>query len=197
VDGEGVRRAAAALTLALALVGCDARAQSGGTGSATPPSPAPLPTASPVPVDIPPGWVPLPAVGDAGLAAAADAARARPIAVRTFGEPSLGCFVTIVEITGTREEHTARVAETFRATLAATAQVDGWTFTDGPTAELSATVTRGTMRGAVRGRLATDATSGVPHGVFAACFYNEREPARCNTACTGLLASLESPRVSP
>jgi hypothetical protein len=184
VDGEGVKLAAA---LTCALVGCDARAQSGVPGSATPL----------VPVTIPPGWIPLPAMSDAGTAAAADAARTRPIAVRTFGEPSLGCFVTIVEITGTREEHAARVAETFRATLATTSQIDGWTFTDGPTAELSATVVRGAMRGAVRGRLATDATSGVPHGAFAACFYNERDPARCQTACTGLLASLESPRVSP
>jgi hypothetical protein len=191
VDGEGVKLA---LAVACALVGCDARAQSG--GSAAPPAPTPA-TASPVPVTVPPGWVPLPAVGDAGLAAAADAARTRPIAVRTFGEPSLGCFVTIVEITGTRDEHAARVAETFRATLATTGQVDGWTYTDGPTAELSATVVRGGMRGAVRGRLATDATSGVPHGAFAACFYNERDPARCQAACTGLLASLESPRVSP
>jgi hypothetical protein len=180
---------AAALTLA--LVGCDARAQSGHPGGAAPR------VASPVPVTIPPGWVPLSTVSDAGATAAADAARARPIAVRSFGEPSLGCFVTVVEITAGRDEHMARIAESFRATLAATGEVAGWTYTEGRLAELSATVTRGTMHGAVRGRLATDATSGVPHGAFAACFYNERDPARCQTACTGLLASLESPRVSP
>ncbi len=57
-------------------------------------------------------------------------------------------------------------------------------------------VARMTIRERSRGRIVIDPT-GVPHGTFAACFYNEREPARCQTACTALLASLESPKVSP
>jgi hypothetical protein len=184
VDGEGVKLALAALVM---VVGCDARAQ-----SAAPPPPA----QSPRPLAIPAGWVPLQHVADAGMVAAKNAARGRVTVVRAWGEPSLGCFATLVEIAGTRSEHAARIAETFRATLAVDTQVDGWTFTDGPAAEATATLRRGAMKGAVRGRFAIDA-AGVPSAAFAACFHNERDPARCQAACTGLLASLESPKVQP
>lgn len=193
MDGEGVKwRTAAAI--ACAGLGCDARAQG---ADVAPPPPPQAPQQSPVPVTVPTGWAPLPRVADAGLAAAAKAARTKATVVRSWGEASLGCFATVVEVTGARDEPALRVADTFHTTLtAATVQVDGWTFTDGPTAELTATIARGAQRGAVRGRVVMDAT-GVPHGAFAACFYNEREPARCQAACTVLLASLESPKVSP
>jgi hypothetical protein len=184
VDGEGVKLALAA-AVAGAVLGCEARAQDAGPG----------PDQTSVQVAIPAGWTPLPTVVEAGLAAAAEA-RGRPLGVRAWGEPSLGCFATIVRVTGTRAEHVARVAEQFRATLALDTQIEGWTFTDGPAAEASATIARGVLRGALRGRFATDA-AGLPHGAFAACFYNERDPARCQAACTGLLASLEPPKVSP
>jgi hypothetical protein len=195
VDGESVKLGAA--VTAWLVLGCDARAQT--AEPPPPPTTTPTPTQpqrSPVPVTVPAGWVTLPAVAQAGQIAAKVAARDRPLVVRSWGQPSLGCFATIVEITSTRAEHAARLAESFRATLASDGPVDGWTVTDGPTAEASATLTRGALTGAVRGRLATDA-AGVPHAVFAACFYNEREPARCQAACTGLLASLERPKVSP
>ncbi|HUQ05048.1 MAG TPA: hypothetical protein VM261_21245 [Kofleriaceae bacterium] len=186
-----------ALAAAVLVVGCDARAQGSGSGSGSASAPAAPPAAqSPRPVVIPAGWVPLPEVADAGLAAAKDAARGRVTVVRSWGEPSLGCFATVVEIAGTRAEHAARIAESFRATLATDAQIEGWTFTDGPAAETTATLTRGAMKGSVRGRFAIDA-AGVPSAAFAACFYNERDPARCQAACTGLLASLESPKVQP
>lgn len=176
--------------IACAVVACDARAQGADV------APAPAPPQSTVPVTIPAGWAPLPGVAEAGLAAANKAARTRATVVRSWGDASLGCFATVVEVTGARDEQAARVAESFRTTLAATAQIDSWTFTDGPAAEMTATVARNALRGSVRGWLVIDPT-GVPHGAFAACFYNEREPARCQTACTALLASLESPKVSP
>jgi hypothetical protein len=180
--------AAATAALACAVLGCEARAQDAEVLPATP-------AQSPVPVAVPTGWAPLPEVAEAGRAAATKAARTQATVVRAWGEASLGCFATVVDVTGARDEPAAKVAETFRTALAADTQVDSWTFTEGPVAEMTASVVRGTQRGSVRGRIVIDPT-GVPHGAFAACFYNEREPARCQTACTALLASLESPKVS-
>lgn len=191
-----MRRAAAALAFACAVAGCDARAADGGSGavSANPGDDVAAPAPTRVGVAVPAGWAQLPEVAGAGLAGVDEAARARTV-VRAWGEPSLGCFATVVEIAGSRNEHMARVAETFRATLAGQAQVDGWTF-DEASGEMTATITRGVLHGSVRGRLVTDVT-GAPHGAFLACFYNEREPARCQAACTSMLASLEPPKVSP
>ncbi len=185
------RRALAAALLCSGAAGCDARAQG---------APDPLAGQSPVPVAVPVGWSPLPEVAAAGKTAAADAAGDRAIEVRSWGEPSLGCFVTVVEVTGTRDEHLAKMAESLRVTLDAALDLDGWTFTDGPvagkSAEVSATIAGNGLRGALRGKLVAEA-SRVPHAAVAACFYNDRDPARCQPACTALLASLETPRVVP
>ena len=185
----------AALALACAGAGCEARAADGGSAgvSANPGDDVTAPPPTRVGVTVPPGWAALPEVAGAGLAGVDEAMRARTV-VRAWGEPSLGCFATVVEIAGSRNEHMARVAETFRATMASGAQVDGWTFADA-TGEVTATITRGVLHGSVRGRMATDVT-GAPHGAFLACFYNEREPARCQAACADMLASLEPPKVS-
>jgi len=189
-------RATATIALACAALGCEARAADGGVGvSANPGGDLAAPPAVRVGVAIPLEWEPLPEVAAAGLAAVGEAARGRTV-VRAWGTPSLGCYATVVELVAARGEHAPRVAETFRATLALGAQVDDWTYTDGAPAEARASIVRGAMRGAVRGRIATG-TDGVPHGAFAACFYNERDPARCQAACAGLLASLEAPKVSP
>lgn len=176
-----------------ALAACEARAQ--GQDHPAPPGPPPAPEPPP-PVAIPAGWGPIAAAGEAGLAAARAANAERRVDVRTWGETGLGCFVTVVEAHGVRVEPLAKIAAALETTLGGLLTVEGWTFVDGPTAEVTARVTRGAMRGAVRGRLAADPT-GLPHAAVAACFYNEREPVRCQAACTELLASLEAPRVTP
>jgi hypothetical protein len=172
--------------LAVLLAGCDARAQAA--------DPVPLPVA--VPVLLPADWRPIAVASDAGQAAALIGNKDRRVTVRTWGETGLGCFVTVVEVDGVRVEPIARVASELQITLGTMLSVEQWQFVDGPTAEVSADVARGAMRGRLRGKLIADPT-GVPHAAVAACFYNEREPPRCQAACTELLATLEAPRVTP
>lgn len=177
----------AAAALACVAAACDARAQ-GGAGSAAASAPA---ANLPVPVVIPSDWRPLEAPAEAARAAAG-----RALTVRSWGETGLGCFVTVVEVTGARAEPLAKVAAELQTTLAGLLSVEGWTFVDGAVGEVTATISQPPLRGALRGRLQASA-AGVPHAAVAACFYNEREPVRCQTACTALLAGLEAPRVTP
>jgi hypothetical protein len=202
------RWALAAIACAAA---CDARAQ-GGAGPAAAPAPgqaANLPV--PVPLMIPTGWKALEAPTEAGRAALG-ATMAERATVRSWGEPGLGCFVTVVEVTSPRAEPLVKVAAELQQALGALLDVEGWAFVDGAIGEVTGTIARSAahgrdparvrspdhplLRGALRGRLRADA-AGVPHAAVAACFYNEREPERCQRACTALLAGLEAPRVTP
>ncbi len=196
-----MRRALLALGCAVGF-GCDAPARAQGSGSAAL-APAPAPVAAPggaddatAPVTLPKAWLPLAAVAEAGLVAADHGNAAHPTVVRTWGDAGLGCFVTVVDITGTRAEQVAELAAELETTLRAAVDVEGWAFTDGAVAEVTATIVRGTMRGALRARLIAEPT-GVPHAAVASCFYNDREPVRCQAACTTVLSSLEAPKVTP
>ncbi|MCL4226772.1 MAG: hypothetical protein KJZ91_20100 [Myxococcales bacterium] len=192
-----------ALALLAATVACDApaRAQGGApVAAADPPTPAPgdAPVADPAPppLTLPAGWSPLPEVAEASHAAATRGAGDRPVRVRAWGDPGVGCFVAVVDLTGTRDEPLAAIGAELRATLGGMVDVEGWTYVEGPVAEVSATFARPPQRGALRGRIVA-APAGVPRATIAACFYNEREPARCRLACDAALASLEAPRISP
>lgn len=180
----------AALALACAAA-CDARAQGAGSAAASAPA-----ANLPVPVVIPSDWKPLGAPAEAGRAAAGAGAAGRDATVRSWGETGLGCFVTVVEVGATRAEPLAKVAAELQLTLGTLLDVEGWAFVDGPIGEVTAELAQPPLRGALRGRLRANA-AGVPHAAVAACFYNEREPVRCQTACTELLAGLEAPRVTP
>ncbi len=152
---------------------------------------------APTYVAIPDGWRSLPEVAAAGAAAAGVIAGGRAIThLETWGDPGLGCFVTIVEVASTRAVEVAEIADQLRAALTTTLAIDDWAATAGPNVEVSGTVARGRMRGRVRGRLIA-AASGTVHATVAACFYNDREPARCQDACGRLLATLDAPKVTP
>jgi len=154
-------------------------------------------TAPPTYVTIPAGWQVLPEVGATGVAAARATVRSRATTrAQTWGDPGLGCFVTIVDVTGARPTQLAEVAEELRGVLAATLAVEDWSTGGGPSIEVGGAISKGSMRGRVRARLVAE-PSGVPHAAVAACFYNQREPARCQDACTRVLATLEAPKVMP
>jgi hypothetical protein len=215
VDGDGVTRAPLLVcaVACAAAVGCDAPARAQGSGSAasavaTPDAPdvATPDAATPdvttpdltttAPFALPPGWRPQPPLAEAGMTAASRGAGGRAIAVEAWGDPGLGCFVTLVAVTGTRGEKVATIAAELETTLAAGFQVADWSVIDGQVAELSGRIVGTDRRGAVRGHVVVS-PAGVPRAVVAACFYNEREPVRCDAACTALLTSLEAPRVTP
>ena len=139
---------------------------------------------------LPAGWTPLSALADAARAATIDEAGARPITVEAWGDTVRGCFATAIAI-GLRSADAPALATELRTALATSIAIDDWREGNGVvSARLAKPGWHGTLRGLVSARTELRAT------VFA-CFYNDRAPARCEAACTSLLAELPASFAAP
>jgi hypothetical protein len=113
--------------------------------------------------------------------------------IEAWGEPARGCYATWLSVTGERGTPDA-LADLMLANLSATPALAGITVTDvvKPTVKtadsgvLSLAFTRAAYHGRVRAQIAKT-------GAYAvlACFWNEREPAACEAACSQLLESMK------
>lgn len=181
-----------ALILAAAvLVGCrGASAESTETTESAASSP---PAWSPEPrhgIDVPADWKELPEVAAAAVAAARGILEDVVTHGHAWGEPSRGCYLAVVELHGKRRDSIASLKKELEATVGAGVEITGWT--SSPDAEDSSEVEArftGTLSGQLRAHLVLDRQR-IPHALAAACFYNDRQPAACENACTPLLAML-------
>ncbi len=151
----------------------------GGAGARPTATPPPLPALA-----IPAGWQPQPTLVAAADQASSAAAGARARSIAAWGEPVLGCFATAVVVGLASGDEATTVLAELRTALAAGATVLAWTADAGVvTASFARAGWRGELRGQVTGRNPARAT-------VVACFHNDRAPARCQSACGALLASL-------
>jgi len=166
-----VRLVAAA---AIAVIGC--RASEAGPGSGlTPPA----------------GWHALPSLATA----ATDAARNAGIKVEgaeAWGEPARGCYAAWMGLAGGKAAPEA-LADQLVTSLSAEPSLAGITVRDvvkpaagAAAGTLSLGFTRAPYTGTLRAQLVKDG-----HVALLACFWNEREPVACETACTQLVGSMK------
>jgi hypothetical protein len=166
-----VRLVAAA---ALAVIGCNASEAGPGSGL-TPPA----------------GWKALPTLATA----ATDAAKTARITVESaeaWGEPARGCYAAWLGLTGGKGAPD-KLADQLVASLTAEPSLAGISVRDlvKPEAGAAAGVlslgfTHARYTGNLRAQLVRDG-----HIALLACFWNEREPVACATACTQLLGSMK------
>lgn len=155
-------------------------------------------------IDVPAEWKELPTIGDAATAAAlAVLGKDAKVHTHAWGEPSRGCYLAIVDATGTLRDTTRNLVAQLQTALAGHLELTEWTASpdNDTTAEINARfVSKAAgMTGLARAVMALDNRK-LPHAVAAACFYNDRQPAVCDNACAPLLAMLEplsSPQASP
>jgi hypothetical protein len=151
-------------------------------------------------IDVPADWRELPEVGVAATAAARELLGAdAKVHAHAWGEPSRGCYLTIVEAFGARKDRIVDVATELQSSLGSALEVSDWTASPDSedVSEIQARF-RGVapaahgVSGLFHIHLALDADK-FPHAVAAACFYNDRQPALCENACVPLLAMLVAP----
>ncbi|HSD91077.1 MAG TPA: hypothetical protein VLB44_26325 [Kofleriaceae bacterium] len=160
--------------MALAMIGC--RASEAGPGSGlTPPA----------------GWKALPTLAKAATDAAA-AARIVVDGAEAWGEPARGCYAGWLALAGGKGTPD-KVADQLVASLTAEPSLAGITVRDvvKPAAGAAAGIlsldfTHAPYTGKLRAQLARDG-----HIALLACFWNEREPVACETACTQLLGGMK------
>jgi len=158
--------------LALALAACRA-SEAGSTSGLTPPA----------------GWKPLPELATA----AGEAAKQANILVdgsEAWGEPARGCYAAWFALKATPAAP-AKIAEQLVASM--TADVPGLATSEvvQPDAKAEAGVmslafAKAPYTGRVRTQIAKTGAL-----TLLVCYWNEREPAACETACTGLLGALK------
>jgi hypothetical protein len=136
--------------------------------SASDAAPAPVPLAT-----VPAGWVPLPAMALAARAAIAGSS------TDAWGEPAKGCYAATL-VFGERGTVAALLAEVKQAVSlrdvvepSAAGGVLSFGFDKAPY--------KGRVRATLDGKTVT----------ALACFWNDREPAACETACTAMLGSMQ------
>jgi len=198
VDGRG-------LALALvALVGCRGAAAASAEDAAAAAAPDLRPDEPRHGIDMPPDWKELPVIADAATAAATRVLGAdAEVHAHAWGEPSRGCYLAIVDATGTERDTTRNLVAQLQTALAARVELTEWTASPDAedTAEINARFQAkpAGMTGLVRATMALDRHK-LPRAVAAACFYNDRQPALCDNACAPLLAMLQPllpPQASP
>jgi hypothetical protein len=126
----------------------------------------------------PPGWRQLPPVATAAGAAA----RAEGVtvdAVDAWGEPALGCYAVWLALHGGTAGAPALADQVLGSFPGAS--ISALTRPAGPEGELAFAFARPPYRGRVRARLGGGRIEAV------ACAGNQREPAACDDACTGVL----------
>ena len=138
----------------------------------------------------PAGWQALPTLAKA----ASDAAKDAKIAidrVEAWGETSRGCYAASFALRGSGGAPDV-MAEQLVTSLSADPAVFGILIRDvqkppagAKTGVLTLAFERGLYRGTLRASLASDGNIAA-----LACFWNQREPAACEQACTTLLGSL-------
>ncbi|HUJ58938.1 MAG TPA: hypothetical protein VLX92_10610 [Kofleriaceae bacterium] len=136
--------------------------------------------AAPHKLDLPAGWRALPALA-AAVGKAADGATAA-----AWGEPARGCYAVAFDVRGPAAAADALADQLIAALPKQIAVHD--------VARPAAGADRGVLafsfegggyHGRVRAQLARDGSIGA-----ATCFWNDREPAACSTACQSLLGRL-------
>lgn len=159
--------------MALALAACTADAAPG-SGVPVPPGVTP-PFAPPVGAAVTPpaGWMPLPQLASAAKAQI-DGARAE-----AWGEPAMGCYAATLTF-AQRGAVAAMIDEAKKSVtvhdVVAPTTVAG---------VLAFAFDKAPYQGRVRATLDGKTVSAL------ACFWNEREPAACEAACTALIGSLK------
>lgn len=158
----------------IVLAACTASNAAPGEGSGVPVPPGVTPPfAPPVGSSITPpaGWMPLPQLASAAQAqitgARADA----------WGEPAMGCYAAT--LTFAQRGKPAAMLDDAQKTLSVHDVVVPAT----PTGVLSFGFDKPPYKGRVRATLDGKTVSAL------ACFWNEREPAACEAACTALIGS--------
>jgi hypothetical protein len=162
--------------------------------------PAPQPAWSPEPrhgIDVPADWKELPEVAATAVTAARGVLDDATVHAHAWGEPSRGCYLAVVELHGKRRDSIATLKKELQASVGEGVELTDWTTS--PDAEDSSQVearfTGKGLTGQLRVQLILDRQR-IPHALAAACFYNDREPATCENACTPLLAML-APLAAP
>ena len=182
-----------ALIVAAALAGCQ--------GASAESTPADLPAWSPEPrhgIDLPAEWKELPEVSATAVTAARNVLGDAHVHAHAWGEPSRGCYLAVVELHGKRRDSIPGLKKELEAAVGEGVELTAWTTS--PDAEdssqIEARFTGKGMTGQLRAQLMLDRRQ-VPHALAAACFYNDREPATCENACTPLLAMLAPMQAPP
>jgi hypothetical protein len=150
-------------------------------------------------IDVPADWKELPDVGSAAVAAAREIlGEDADVHAHAWGETSRGCYLAIVEAHGARKDRLVDVADQLQAALGDAIEVKDWTTSPDAEdrSEIGARFTSADATGLLRAHLVLDGSK-LPHAVAAACFYNDRQPAVCESACAPLLAMLAALEVSP
>ena len=192
---DDARLILAALALACGCRGAEAEPQT---------REVPAPTGPDEPrhgIDVPAAWQELPAVAEAATAAARAVIEGVDVHAHAWGEPSRGCYLAVVGLTGQRSDSIPNVVKGLQVAVAEGVDVEEWTSTPDAEdhAELGARFVGKGMTGQLRVSLVLDARR-IPRALAAACFYNDRQPGVCENACTPLLAMmklLEPPPATP
>lgn len=138
----------------------------------------------------PAGWRPLPELATAAGEAAKEA-QITVDGVEAWGEPARGCYAAWFALKATPGTP-GHIAE--RLTTSMTADVPSLTVADvvqpDPKAVESGVLALGFTRVPYRGRVRA---SIVKTGAITllACYWNDREPAACEAACTGLIGAIK------
>ena len=176
----------ALILVAAAVAGCRG-ASAEGQGEAPAWSPEPRHG-----IDVPAEWKELPEVAAAAVTAAREVVGDVTVHAHAWGEPSRGCYLAVVELHGTARDTIESLKKELEASVGDGVELTAWTTSPDAedTSQIDARFT-GEMSGQLRAHLMLDARR-VPHALAAACFYNDRQPAVCENACTPLLAMLAS-----
>jgi len=148
---------------------------SGGTPPGVNPPFAPPRTALATP---PAGWVPMP------LLATAATGVLRGATADAWGEPAMGCYATIM--TFTAKGKAGAIGKALRAQVEAAVKISDVVepAANAETGVLSFAFDKAPYRGRARVTIDTGVTA-------LACFWNDREPVACESACTALIGSVK------
>jgi hypothetical protein len=142
-------------------------------------------------IDVPADWKELPEVAATAVTAARNVREDLLVHGHAWGEPSRGCYLAVVELHGKRRDTIPTLKKELEAAVGEGVEITAWT--SSPDAEdssqIEARFTGKGFTGQLRAQLILDRQR-IGHALAAACFYNDREPAACENACTPLLAML-------
>jgi hypothetical protein len=178
----------------IAIAACDASAQ---PAAAPPAVAAPTAIQPALAAALPAEWVPLPTVAAAATIGTAEV-KGVTVDAAAWGDPAAGCYVLAVDVRGAHRDRLRAVVDRMGWHLDAQAVMHAWQVpaTEVDPGEITGRLTVGSLTGAVRGLVSFDAR-GLPRAGLAACFYNDREPRACESACAQLLPQLQVPPVTP
>lgn len=185
----------AAVWAAAVAAGCQGASAESTAGGGEPPAWSPEPRHG---IDVPADWKELPDVAAASVTAARNLLDGVAAHGHAWGEPSRGCYLAVVELHGRRRDSIATLKKELQAAVGEGVELTSWTTSPDAedSSEIEARFTGKDLTGQLRIQLILDRQR-IPHAVAAACFYNDREPATCENACTPLLAMLAPLQAPP